>query len=265
MFPSKTLLLMTVVVSLYQTATTYAMSEFGGYARDLAETGIIDEKENESEYRLDASVTRAEIAKIAVKLAGKETVRCSGTLYSDVSSNLGNLCGYIEAAAEAGIALRIGTLFRPVDSITRAEMIKMLLIANKIPPSDTPSGFSDVPDSLGDLARYIHAGVARGCVRAGNIFRPNDSSSRGEAFKVASCLKGLSKPASASVTTNGHDGNFAPDTLKFLQTNTGLDGEQWDNIMKLVNKSEQDSLDWTASYGYCEDIGDDRGYTIGIF
>ncbi|MEI0739372.1 chitosanase [Paenibacillus sp. JTLBN-2024] len=35
--------------------------------------------------------------------------------------------------------------------------------------------------------------------------------------------------------------------------------------MKLVNKPEQDDLNWTKYYGYCEDIGDDRGYTIGIF
>lgn len=46
---------------------------------------------------------------------------------------------------------------------------------------------------------------------------------------------------------------------------TGLNGEQWNNIMKLINKPEQDSLDWTKYYGYCEDIRDDRGYTIGIF
>lgn len=65
--------------------------------------------------------------------------------------------------------------------------------------------------------------------------------------------------------SNEHERKFSPSTLAFLKTNTDLDAEQWDNIMKLVNKSEQDSLEWTESYGYCEDIGDDRGYTIGIF
>ena len=61
------------------------------------------------------------------------------------------------------------------------------------------------------------------------------------------------------------DDNFSPATLKFLQANTGLDGEQWHNIMQLVNKPEQDSLDWPKFYGYCEDIDDERGFTIGIF
>jgi chitosanase len=62
-----------------------------------------------------------------------------------------------------------------------------------------------------------------------------------------------------------HDANFSPATLSFLKSKTGLDGEQWDNIMKLVNKPEQDSLNWTKFYGYCENINDNRGYTIGIF
>ncbi|MBP2000306.1 chitosanase [Paenibacillus shirakamiensis] len=68
-----------------------------------------------------------------------------------------------------------------------------------------------------------------------------------------------------ATATSSHDANFSPATLAFLKAQTGLDGEQWDNIMMLVNKPEQDSLDWTKFYGYCENIGDDRGYTIGIF
>jgi chitosanase len=34
--------------------------------------------------------------------------------------------------------------------------------------------------------------------------------------------------------------------------------------MKIVNKPEQDSLDWVAAYSYCENINDGRGFTIGI-
>jgi len=71
--------------------------------------------------------------------------------------------------------------------------------------------------------------------------------------------------AAAAPPSTDHDANFSPATLQFLYGNTGLDGEQWDNIMKLVNKAEQDSLDWTKVYGYCQNIHDGRGYTIGIF
>lgn len=85
-------------------------------------------------------------------------------------------------------------------------------------------------------------------------------------FTLLASLSGISAPfQSKAYAATPHDKNFSPATLQFLRANTGLDGEQWDNIMKLVNKPEQDSLDWTKYYGYCEDIGDDRGYTISIF
>ncbi|KJB87170.1 chemotaxis protein [Paenibacillus sp. E194] len=85
-------------------------------------------------------------------------------------------------------------------------------------------------------------------------------------FSLLVSMSGISAllPSKASAASS-HDDNFSPKTLKFLRANTGLDGEQWDNIMKLINKPEQDSLKWIEYYGYCEDIDDDRGYTIGIF
>ncbi|GGF93728.1 hypothetical protein GCM10010913_14140 [Paenibacillus aceti] len=78
-------------------------------------------------------------------------------------------------------------------------------------------------------------------------------------------LENEANPQQIVPLAEDHDSKFSPQTLQFLKTNTGLDGEQWNNIMKLVNKPEQDDLNWTKFYGYCENIGDDRGYTIGIF
>ena len=40
--------------------------------------------------------------------------------------------------------------------------------------------------------------------------------------------------------------------------------EKKDIAMRLVSSAENSSLDWTAQYGYIEDIGDNRGYTGGI-
>jgi chitosanase len=61
--------------------------------------------------------------------------------------------------------------------------------------------------------------------------------------------------------------NFSPATLAFLESKTGLDAEQWNNIMRMVNKSEQDDPSfsgWVKYYGYCQDIGDGRGITMSI-
>ena len=75
--------------------------------------------------------------------------------------------------------------------------------------------------------------------------------------------------ASIEVKTQAEQGgpaaNFDPATLAMLTEKTGLNAEQWNNIMKLINKPEQDNLDWVKYYGYCENINDGRGYTIGIF
>ena len=91
----------------------------------------------------------------------------------------------------------------------------------------------------------------------------------GAAAKAAlACLGAFWLTSSAVVAARAaecHDCKFSPATLQFLVAHTGLDGEQWDNIMKLVNKPEQDSLDWPAFYGYCQNIHDGRGFTIGIF
>ncbi|WTO72855.1 chitosanase [Streptomyces sp. NBC_00209] len=46
---------------------------------------------------------------------------------------------------------------------------------------------------------------------------------------------------------------------------TGLDDPAKKDIaMRLVSSAENSTLDWTAQYGYIEDIGDGRGYTAGI-
>jgi len=61
--------------------------------------------------------------------------------------------------------------------------------------------------------------------------------------------------------------NFSPATLAFLESKTGLDAEQWNNVMRMVNKSEQDDPSfsgWVQYYGYCENIGDGRGITMSI-
>ena len=109
-------------------------------------------------------------------------------MYSDVSSEVGNLCSYIETAADAEIVSKSYPRFRVSDTVTRAELIKMLLVANTTNLSSVPAGFSDTPSSLGDLVGYINAGVGMGCIRASTFFRPNASATRAEVFKITTCV-----------------------------------------------------------------------------
>lgn len=178
-----------------------AASEFLPYAETLADNGVITAQSSEAGYRLGDNVTRAEIAKVVANLGGIDPVACSGTTYSDVGSGLGDLCGYVEALADAGVVSTSSATFRPNANVTRAEMVKMILGALGEVGSDVEAGYMDL-GGLGDLATYVNRANEIGCISDASYFRPNASSSRGEAFKVAVICAGLD----VSTTTPGTGG-----------------------------------------------------------
>jgi S-layer homology domain len=167
-----------------------AASEFLPYAEVLADNGVIGAQSTEAGYRLSNNVTRAELAKVVANLGGIEAMACSGDVYSDVGAGLGDLCGFVEALADAGVVSTASATFRPNANVTRAEMIKMILGTLGETPSDVDAGYMDV-DGLGDLRGYINRANEIGCISSGMYFRPNASSTRGEAFKVAVVCSGL--------------------------------------------------------------------------
>jgi chitosanase len=57
---------------------------------------------------------------------------------------------------------------------------------------------------------------------------------------------------------NYWDGTQIPYVL-----NGGMSAKQCDTILSLVSIAENSSIDWSAQYKYCEDIGDGRGFTLG--
>lgn len=167
-----------------------AASEFLTYAEVLADNSVISAQTTEAGYRLGNNITRAEIAKVVANLGGIEATACSGDVYSDVGAGLGDLCGYVEALADAGVVSTASATFRPNANITRAEMVKMILGALGETGSDVDAGYTDL-DGLGDLRGYVNRANEIGCVSPSMYFRPNASSSRGEAFKVAVVCAGL--------------------------------------------------------------------------
>lgn len=172
-----------IVASSMSATFAATTSEFLQYADALATAGIIN-KNTEVGYRLGDSLTRAEMAKIAANINGATPDVCTGVVYFDVTANLGDLCGYIEAASAAGLVSKTQAKFRPLDKVTRAEATKMLLTAKEIPPTTIDAGFKDLIAGS-DLNGYINAAAAEGIIRTGTTFRPNDSITRGESFKIA--------------------------------------------------------------------------------
>lgn len=184
-------------------------NEFVPYADALANAGAINKVAATAEYRLSDSLTRAEMAKVAINLKRlKDTSltleNCTGTVFGDVNASLGDLCSYIETAASIGMVSMANANYRPKDNVTRAEMVKMLLVSQGIAPTDVDAGFSDIA-GLGDLSGYINAAAAAGIVSKNASFRPNANANRGEAFKVAANAAGLTSVSTGDDTDTGTD------------------------------------------------------------
>ena len=184
-----------IVASAMGASLVSAASEFLPYAEALAAKKVINSQNAESGYRLNDQITRAELAKVAAKVAanlgGYTAVKCTGNVYTDVTASLGDLCDAIETLAAAKVISTASNTFRPTANVTRAEMTKMILGALAVAPSSTSAGYSDVNSSLGDLEGFINAAAEKNIVNKATYFRPNATGSRGEVFKIAARAAGL--------------------------------------------------------------------------
>lgn len=211
---ASTVSMVTLVATAMSASLVSAASEFLPYAELLASNSVISNQTTEMGYRLNDNITRGELSKVVANLGGIDTTQCTGTVYGDVNSNLGDLCGYIEALAGAGVVSTTNANFRPLAPVTRAEMTKMILGALGESPSAKSAGYQDVTASLGDLAGYINRANELKCAANAPYFRVNATSTRGETFKIAACAANLKKETTPTDETNNNTGTG--------ETNTGV-------------------------------------------
>lgn len=121
----------------------------------LHEYGIIN-GDNKGNFNPNSSVTRAEAAAIICRLLGMEedAKQARTTSFTDVPTNhWAN--GYVAKAAEQGIINGYGNgKFGPSDSVTYAQMVKMLVCAwgyeeDARTAGGWPNGYLSVANSLG--------------------------------------------------------------------------------------------------------------------
>lgn len=180
-----------IVASSMSASLVSAASEFLPYAEALAAKKVINQS-TETGYRLNDQITRAELAKVAANLGGYTAVECTGKVFTDVNSSLGDLCVAIETLASAKVISTASSTFRPTANVTRAEMTKMILGALAVAPVANGSHkFADVSSTLGDLEGFINAAADKGIVNKATNFRPNATGSRGEVFKIAAKAAGI--------------------------------------------------------------------------
>lgn len=161
-----------------------ANAEYAEAVNALHECGIIngDEKGN---FNPNSSVTRAEAAAIICRLLGmsEEAKQANTTKFSDVPSNhWAN--GYVAVAAKQEIINGYGNgKFGPSDSVTYAQMLKMLVCAwgyekESQSAGGWPNGYVEIAQNIGisknvnitDSSKYvIRSNVAVLCYNTLNI------------------------------------------------------------------------------------------------
>lgn len=153
------------------------------YIEKLAIRGIVN---NVTLFHPDYALTRAEFLKIVGNSVGWQ-LGTSETSYADVPADSW-FAPYVAYAYSNGIIMANAN-FRPNDTITRAEVAKVLIgMLRRSPSTTNTSSFADVSRTH-TLFSYIEAvreiGVFDGQVVNGQrIFRPNDPISRAEVAKV---------------------------------------------------------------------------------
>lgn len=179
----------------------YGESEFLQYARNLSASWVISKQSNENNYRLSSFISRAEVIKIAVRLSWKDPKNCTTYVYTDVNTVLWDLCWYIEQATKVGMIKWWGK-FRPYDFMTRAELAKVLVKAVGKTSTSNLNPYDDVGTSLWDLTWYISTLKESWCISRGSRFYPNAPATRGEVFKIASCLVDKKQMTTATTVVN---------------------------------------------------------------
>jgi len=91
----------------------------------------------------------------------------------------------IERMAEKGVVKGDNGAFRPDDSVSRAELVTMVVRALNLTNDGLDTGFDDVEKGSW-YAPYVKAALDAGIISADSLFRPNDKVTREEMAKILS-------------------------------------------------------------------------------
>lgn len=167
--------------------TDIANSFARAYINTLASLGIINGYDDDT-YRPENSITRAEYLKMVLRWVGVDYdgVDTDSLSFSDVEQDTW-VARAVVKAWELGIIDTTNTLFRPNDSITREESMKILLLAAGVELLEVDTTeFADVSGwSLVYIETAKSLGIVSGQEVSGNLlFRPLDSITRAEVAKI---------------------------------------------------------------------------------
>lgn len=99
-------------------------------ATSLASKGFINEVETVADFRLGATITRAEMAKVTAMIADVEPKTSCDNTFADITATTPNnwVCGYVEALLEEGL-ISGNENYNPNSNVSKAEAVKFALSA----------------------------------------------------------------------------------------------------------------------------------------
>jgi len=163
----------------------------------FAQRGIL-KGYSDGTFRPNNPITRAEFLAVTMKALGITMPTVSTSSFTDVTASW--MIPYVETAKSLGIAkgqiIDGISMFRPNDSITRAESIAILLNAAEIGVNSslTTTEFTDV--TVAWMIPYVETakslGIAKGQIIDGLLkFRPDDSITRAESVQIIANVEAL--------------------------------------------------------------------------
>lgn len=161
----------------------------GHWAKDdveyMANLGIVNGVDDTT-FNPDASITRAEFAKLIVKTVGLTEVEYENTYYDIVAEDW--YSGYVQAAKSAGYVSGYNGLFRPNDKITREEIAKVIVEAYNQKTNKTLSQggalyFNDIEKISGWAYDYVVEATNEGFINGitEELFAPKQNATRAQA------------------------------------------------------------------------------------
>ena len=169
-----TVALVALVSSVFTTGVSaYSVAELNAAAA-LAAKGYINTQTDAAGYNLDATITRAEIAKVAANVAMLDANSSCEGKFADVSATTPNdwVCGYVEALLAGGL-ISANANYNPNANLTKAEAVKLML---------TVAG-EEVSYGADWQADFVSYAVENGFVS--NFSDYNTAATRGFVFSVA--------------------------------------------------------------------------------
>ncbi len=128
----KTLFFFISIAIVTSLTSTYASTEENYFSASnfLAEKWVIKQQQNNSEYNVYFSITRREMLKVMINISWKTVADSCEGRFSDLSADDWG-CKYAEAAL-AQWYIAANSEFRPNDSVTQIEALKMIMQAKGV-------------------------------------------------------------------------------------------------------------------------------------